>query len=120
MLLREPVGDETVSILQRHEDLVSSNLLEAEVRSALARERVTAEPTFLTDVDWVVPKRPLTHEIRQALAVGYLRGSDLWHVATALYLAQVPGELPFLTFDRRQRDVASALGFPTPLPTVAP
>jgi predicted nucleic acid-binding protein len=116
VLFDEPVSRETLALMQGHEDLVSSNLLEAEVRSALARENVTADPAFLRDIDWVLPARPLTDEMRRTLSVGYLRGSDLWHIATALYLTEVPSDLPFLTLDRRQRDVASALGFPTPLP----
>jgi hypothetical protein len=104
-----------LDLLGEYEKPVSSNLLEAEVRSALAREKIAGDPTFLEDVGWVLPSRPLTTEIRRALAVGYLRGGDLWHVATALYLAEAPRELPFLTLDRRQNDVAAALGFPTPL-----
>ena len=46
------------------------------------------------------------------LNAGYLRGADLWHVATALYVTPEPGEISFITLDRRQRNVAMALGFP--------
>ena len=35
----------------------------------------------------------------------------LWHLATALYLAEDPKDISFLTRDRRQEAVASALGF---------
>ncbi len=44
---------------------------------------------------------------------GYVRSSDLWHLATALYLTETPGELWFLTLDARQREIAEFLGFPT-------
>lgn len=51
--------------------------------------------------------------MRRALKAGHLRGTDLWHVATALYLAEDPTELPFVTLDLRQRQVAANLGFRT-------
>ena len=100
--------------------LLSSNLLEAEVRAALRREEVgaatrhdvrKADDDLLSWVDWVIPSRPLTQEIRAVLASEYLRGPDLWHLATALYVAPDPSELPFITLDPRQAEVARALGF---------
>ena len=94
------------------DQLFSSNLLEAEVRSALRREGVTGEEDLLSWVDWVIPSRPLSGEMRTVLDTGYLRGADLWHLATALYLAPDPAELSFLTLDERQAAVARALGFP--------
>ena len=42
---------------------------------------------------------------------GQLRGADLWHVATALYVAGEADRLCFVTLDQRQRDAAAALGF---------
>ena len=45
------------------------------------------------------------------LRIGYLRGADLWHIATALYMFDEPSDITFLTLDRRQGDVAAALGF---------
>jgi predicted nucleic acid-binding protein len=94
------------------DQLLSSNLLEAEVRAALLREGVAGGDELLTWVDWVLPSRPLSQEIQQVLGAGYLRGADLWHLATALYLSPYPGELPFLTLDGRQAEVARTLGFP--------
>ena len=57
------------------------------------------------------PGSALTREFETALQVGYLRGADLWHVATALYMSPEPGDISFVTLDRRQRNVAKALGF---------
>ena len=93
--------------------LIAANLLEAEFRGALLREEADPTTTFLDGITWVLPDRPLSSEIGRVLSVGYLRGADLWHVACALYLADDPAELPFLTLDERQRAVAGGLGFPT-------
>ena len=45
------------------------------------------------------------------LETGYLRGADLWHVATALYVSPQARNLSFATLDARQSDIAAALGF---------
>ena len=110
----ERLGD-----LAGYEHLLSSNLLEAELRSAFAREGLPFERRALGDVRWVLPERPLTRELSAVLASGYLRGADLWHVATALYVAPRPEDLAFVTLDERQATVAGALGFVT-VPAAAP
>lgn len=92
---------------------MSSNLLEAEVRSAFARKQLRFNPGALFDIEWVTADRPLGPEFERVLNVGYLRGADLWHVATALYIFDEPSEVTFLTLDRRQGEVAAALGFQT-------
>lgn len=98
--------------LRRFERLFSSNLLEAELRSALIRERVSAVPdALLSWITWMYPNRPLTSEYERIVGAGYLKGADLWHLANALFLAPDGRELTFLTLDRRQQDVAARLGF---------
>jgi len=99
--------------LKRFEELFASNLLEAELRAILARERVAREPDVLTWLDWVFPDRPLTQEIARVLAAGYLRGADTWHVACALHMSENPAGVTFLTLDRRQLAVVRRLGFRT-------
>ncbi|MCY4474401.1 MAG: type II toxin-antitoxin system VapC family toxin [Chloroflexi bacterium] len=91
--------------------LTCSNLVEAEVKSACARESIELVTAFMNDIVWLFPDRPISPEIVRVLAAGYLRGADLWHVATALYFASEPENVAFLTLDIRQRDVAEALGF---------
>ncbi len=91
--------------------LLSSNLLDAELWAAFTRARHCFAPNLVSGIEWVLPDRPLTHEFETVLQVGYLRGADLWHVATALYLASEPSEISFITLDDRQRTVAAALGF---------
>jgi predicted nucleic acid-binding protein len=98
--------------LKRFEELFASNLLEAELRATLARERVTIDPDVLTWLDWVFPDRPLTQELSRVFAAGYLRGADAWHVACALHMSENPEEVTFLTLDRPQRAIARRLGFP--------
>lgn len=91
--------------------LYSSNVLEAELYSVLHRERVTPDIRALDRIGWVIPDRPLHAEIGRVLEAGYVRGADCWHLASALYLAQDPGEIAFLTLDTRQWSVARKLGF---------
>lgn len=98
--------------LRRFDRLFSSNLLEAELRSALVREGVDDRADgLLSWITWVYPNRPLTAEFARITAAGYLKGADLWHLANALFLAPDRKELTFLTLDRRQKEVARNLGF---------
>lgn len=91
--------------------LYSSNLLGAELYSALQRERVSPDGSALDRIGWVIPDRPLHAEIARVLKAGHVRGADCWHLASALYLADDPGEISFLTLDTRQWSVARKLGF---------
>ena len=91
--------------------LLSSNLLEAEIRAACAREGLAFSEQILANLEWVLPDRSLHPEITAVLAAGHLRGADLWHVAAALYVAPSPRDMSFITRDRRQRTVAAVLGF---------
>ena len=110
----EPGARRIVTAARRYDRLVAANLLEAEVRSACARERMSASHDLFGGIGWIHPGRALGAEIERALAHGRLRGADLWHVACALYLDPSASELAFLTLDLPQRRVARALGFQTP------
>jgi hypothetical protein len=110
----EPGARKLAARLRRFDRLFSSNLLEAELRSALAREGVDAEiEGLLSWLTWVYPNRPLTAEYVRITAAGYLRGADLWHLANALFLAPNATDLSFLTLDARQGEMARRLGFST-------
>jgi uncharacterized protein with PIN domain len=112
----EDAAGSVILQLEACDEIVSSNLLEAELRAALKREDVEGGADILLEpVGWVLPDRRLTPEIERVLTVRHLRGADLWHVATALYLAESPADVTFLTLDQAQREAATALGFPTPL-----
>jgi hypothetical protein len=93
--------------------LFASNLLKAALRSALAREKLSADPTgLLSSITWVYPTRPLNGEFERVMVEGYVKGADLWHLACALFLAPEPKDLAFITLDKRQEEVARRLGFP--------
>ena len=94
--------------------LVSSILLEAELRAAFARERLDFDTGLLSRIEWIYPTRPLGPEIAATLQIRYLRSGDLLHVATALYAARTRGSsLAFITLDNNQLEVAAGLGFLT-------
>ncbi|MGH7279155.1 MAG: PIN domain-containing protein [Candidatus Rokuibacteriota bacterium] len=101
------------SRLQRFDRLLASNLLEAELRSALAREGVAeGAEILLADMTWVYPNRPLTPEFQRITRSGHAKGADLWHLACALFVAPEGKDLAFMTLDERQRELALRLGFP--------
>lgn len=97
--------------LEAYDVLLSSNLLEAELRAALRREKMTADPSeLLSSIAWVHPDRALTSEITVILDAGYVRGADLWHLASALFV-DPNRKIAFLTLDARQRKIGNQLGF---------
>ncbi|MGH7670676.1 MAG: PIN domain-containing protein [Gemmatimonadaceae bacterium] len=97
--------------LAQFTQLVSSNLLEAELRAVFARERRVWAPESTGRIAYVLPDRPLGPEIERVLEAGYLRGADCWHLASALYLASDPALITFMTLDRTQAQIAEAIGF---------
>jgi uncharacterized protein with PIN domain len=97
--------------LEGFDALAASDLLEAELRCAFRREGVEQEPEMLGAICWIVPDRPLHAEIARVVSAGYVRGADCWHLATALYLAEDPAAISFLTLDEHQAALAGTLGF---------
>ena len=114
MVFDEPGAEAHARRLDQFSDLFSSNLLEAELRAAFARENLVFQESAVAGIEWVLPDRPLASEFTTVLEAGYLRGADLWHVAMALYVSPRPGRLTFATLDTRQSTVAEALGFAIP------
>lgn len=109
--LGEPGSEALTGRLASFDRLYASNLLEAELRSALAREGVPYSPRHVTQIRWIWTDRPLGPELDTILEVGYLKGADLWHLAVALSSTPDPRETAFVTLDERQRAVAAELGF---------
>ena len=107
----EPPAAAIAGRLDEFDRLISSSLLEAELRAAFVREKLDFEKRIVLGIDWILPDRTLSPEVNAVLQAGYLRGADLWHVATALYVSSNPVRLAFATLDSRQAAVADALGF---------
>lgn len=111
---READFDFLLEKLVRYESIISSNLLEAEYKSACIRNKREYSNTFLSEIDWIFPDRSLASEINKILNAGYLRGADLWHVAVALYARDITvakQDILFVTKDFKQGKVANAVGF---------
>lgn len=106
-------GHEAVaSRLESFDVLLASNLLEAELRAVLVRERVPDRlDELVAGFRWILPDRPLSPEIRRVAERGYVRGADLWHLACALLVDPAASELVFATLDESQGRVAGSLGF---------
>jgi predicted nucleic acid-binding protein len=111
ILFQESASREIAARLERFDVVYCSNLLEAELRSVCKREARAVDGRLLDELRIALPSRSLEAEILRVLEAGYVRGADCLHLATALFLAPDTAELTFLTLDKRQRDVAIALGF---------
>lgn len=117
ILLGEPRARALQRIVTRFDQILASDLLAAEVLAAAAREQVDLDPVVgaLEDVALVLPGRSLVPEMREILALGRLRGADLWHLACAVFVAgPARGAMAFLSRDAAQRRMARRLGFRTP------
>ena len=109
--LAEPGSEAVTERLAGFRRLYSSNLLEAELRSALAREGVAWSEEHTEPIRWIWTDRSLGDEMETILRIRYLKGADLWHLATAVSFAPDPRDMAFVTLDERQRAVAAELGF---------
>ena len=86
----EPGADALAARLDKFTRLVSSNLLEAELRATFTREKLDFPENAVAGIDWILPDRPLAPELGAVHETGYLRGADLWHLANALYVTPAP------------------------------
>ena len=107
----EPNAAELAKRLASYDQLHASPLLEAEFASALQRESLEdREENLHAAIRFLHPLRRLTVEIETTTAAGQLRGADLFHVASALFVAP-NAKITFLSLDAKQREVAARLGF---------
>lgn len=112
LAFREPDAARLRRRLQGFERIVTSVFTQAELASALRRENRTLAESPLTGALLLAAPEPLTLEIEEVLAAGYLRGADCWHLAVALNYSP-DRDLTFLSLDKPQRAVAEKLGFRT-------
>ena len=104
--------------LDRFPILVSSHLLEADLRAAFAREDRTFDPYLSSVINrWIKIDRRLDSEMASILEIVSLRALPLWHLASAMYLQQRQSltsrryQLAFVTLDEQQETAAHELGF---------
>lgn len=109
----EPGWEAIAAHLDGFRSVFACDLVEAELRSAHRREGRILRDGFLDQIEFVFPDRTLRPEFERVLVAGYVRGADCFHLAVALSLVENPRDLTFLTLDKRQREVAAALGFET-------
>lgn len=111
-LFKEPVNFKWSKL--KGKTLFSSTLLYYEVMAASKREGVSLKDAnaLIASVNIISPPHILVGEVKRVLSVGYLRGADLAHVATALWISRdEPSNLYFLSFDNAQMKLAGELGF---------
>ena len=113
ILFEESGAKRVRKALQAADELVSSHLIEAELYSSAARERVSLDDahSLIKHLSLFFPDRPLFEEYRQVSANRYVRGPDAHHLACALYLDPERRELGFVTLDKEQQKIALRLGF---------
>jgi prevent-host-death family protein len=115
-LLGEAEARRGARMLRAHDQAFSVGLVVPEILSALKREErpLNEADRLLARLSLFFSDGSLKTECEEALSAGFLRGADLWHVATALAIAgrQRRKELLFATFDERRREVAKKLQFP--------
>lgn len=106
---------EFLKIMNHADEVLSSNLMEAELLSVLRRDRLNFSEAlnFLAGISLVLPDRSLLAELGRVFAAGYVRGADAFHLACALYLDPQVSDLVFLTVDKKQDSVAAKIGFRT-------
>ena len=108
----EPVGAAVQLRLGRFPRLLSSNVLEAELRVAFQREGQNFDSSLIANINWIFPNRRLDAEMTAVLAIAQLSHTRMWHLATAMFFRNVlQSELAFITLDEQQETAARELGF---------
>ena len=94
----EPVGAVTQERLNYFPVLVSSNLLEAELRGRFGREGQIFDPDWLSGIEWVQPGGRLGSEMDRIQAFAGLSPTRMWHLANAVYCGPVVSYQPATRF----------------------
>ena len=106
----EPVGRAIRQKLDSFNYLLSANFLEAELRAVYAAEDVGFDVAMLSGIRWIMPDRRLDAEMTAVLTVAKLPAARVWHLAVALFFAELVPGLVFITLDEQQETVARELG----------
>ena len=106
----EPVAESMRRKLENFRYLLSANLLEAEIRVAFAAEGREFDDDVLSSIRWIMPNRRLDAEMSAVLQTAQLQPARLWHLAVALFFAELVPGLAFVTLDEQQETAARDLG----------
>ena len=106
----EPVAESIRRKLEGFRYLLSANLLEAELRVIFSLEGREFDDDMLSSIRWIMPNRGLDAEMAAVLRIAQLQPSWLWHLATALFFAELAPGLAFVTLDEQQETAARDLG----------
>ena len=108
----EPVAAAVQQRLGTFPHLLSSNVLEAELRVAFQREGQDFDSSLIANINWIFPNRRLDAEMTAVLEFAHLSHTRMWHLATAIFFRNVlQSELAFVTLDEQQETAARELGF---------
>lgn len=113
ILFEESARHKCLAILNKATEVMSSSLLEAEVLSVVRREGVGKKTamSLLNRISLFQPDRLLSIEFSRIFSLGYCKGADAFHLASALYIDPSAEELSFFTLDKQQFQLATRLGF---------
>lgn len=106
----EPVTTSMRQKLDGFRYLLSANLLEAEMRVVFAMEGREFDDDVLSSIRWIMPNRRLDAELAAVLRTAQLQPIRLWHLATALFFAELVPGLAFVMLDEQQETAARDLG----------
>ena len=102
-------------VLLKQNTVLSSPLLVAEYLAFLKKTKQLENVRYEDDLEfirWIYPADSLIESCAECARCHYLRGADLYHLATALWFAQgLRKDLRFLTCDIEQARAAQKIGF---------
>ena len=108
----EPSGPTVQRRLESFPIRLSSNLLEAELRSAFRAEGEDFDLSSISSLNWIFPNRRLDAELATCLAMANLSPNRVWHLATAMFIREVlQRDMAFISLEEQQERVARELGF---------
>ena len=91
--------------------LISSNLLEAELRAAFARENLLFQESAIAGIEWILPDRGLAPEFARCSKQATCEAPTYGMSRRPSMPSPQSGRLSFATLDARQSAVAEALVF---------
>ena len=117
VLFRQPEAERVFNAIRSVPQVVSSDLIISETLSACRRERVDLAKARVW-LERIHIIRAVVDEDATAAVLkhGYIRGADLHHVTSALWMFEgLERQVCFATLDDTQAGIAAAFGF-LPLP----